>query len=493
MEDFFVSHSSLDKVNIVDDLVQNLKDMGYLVWYDKDKILAGDNISEEINNGLRHSYCLLLVLTENFIKSKWTYFEAGQFFVLKNRRIIPLMYNLSQKSKEVVLNLFGNQKYIDIVNNSKEEIVGSLIKALEKTKQDNQEFVVIDSIKKLQHQLSSYETLNANLISLKINEYLEFLEEHKDLDYVFLSAKKIVIAVVCDLLKSFNASIEYEFETEKNGNEWLIKELDQFKIGSINFREYVEFILKNKSQTINFDEINILNLAIKNILIFYINTKYPIKPSSSSIVVVKPEELTYKDFLEMYQIDLKVMRNDLIASSDTCYNWHKYNNFTHIAIKDTTNNKIVGYFSVLPITDDTYKKILSGKFKDNEFTIDCLEQYLFPDFYKLYVAGVGIDPDYQNTGAFIKLYNALLDMFLVLAKEREIYISEVIAEASTRQGEKFCKMVRMKKLVHTTTETDVYGMVLIPPQFRLNTHKGKEFYELCQKKFEECRDFFEQT
>ena len=117
MEDFFVSHSSLDKVNIVDDLVQNLKDMGYLVWYDKDKILAGDNISEEINNGLRHSYCLLLVLTENFIKSKWTYFEAGQFSVLKNRRIIPLMYNLSQKSKEVVLNLFGNQKYIDIVNN----------------------------------------------------------------------------------------------------------------------------------------------------------------------------------------------------------------------------------------------------------------------------------------------------------------------------------------------------------------------------------------
>lgn len=493
MEDFFISHSSLDKNNIVDDLVQILKDMGYFVWYDKDKILAGDNIPQEINNGLQHSYCLLLVLTENFIKSKWTYFEAGQFSILNNRRIIPLMYNLSQKSKEVIANLFGNQKYIDIVSSSKEEVVSSLIKALEKTKQDNRELVVIDSIKKLQHQLASYETLNANLISLKISEYLEFLEEHKDLDYIFLSAKKIVIAVICDLLKTINSSIEYEFEAKKGDTEWLVKKLEEANIGSINFREYVGFILKNKSQTVKFDEMNVLNLAIENILIYYINAKYPIKPSSSSIIVVSPEELTYKDFLEMYQIDLKVMRHDLIASTETCYNWHEYNNYTHIAIKDTITNKVVGYFSVLPITDDTYTRILSGKFKDNEFTIDCLEQYLFPDFYKLYVAGVGIDPDYQNTGAFIKLYNALLDMFLVLAKEREIYISEVIAEASTRQGEKFCKMVRMKKLVHTTTETDVYGMILIPPQFRLNNHKGKEFYELCQKKFEECRDFFEQS
>ena len=67
----------------------------------------------------------------------------------------------------------------------------------------------------------------------------------------------------------------------------------------------------------------------------------------------------------------------------------------------------------------------------------------------------------------------------------------MLAEASTKQGEKFCKMVGMNKIGHTESETDIYRIVTIPPQFRLNNQKGKELFKLCQEKFEEYRDFFE--
>ena len=72
MFDFFVSHASRDKEDIVDELVDMLKNMGYLVWYDKNELIAGDVILNEIESGLKNSYCLLLVLTDNFMKSKWT-------------------------------------------------------------------------------------------------------------------------------------------------------------------------------------------------------------------------------------------------------------------------------------------------------------------------------------------------------------------------------------------------------------------------------------
>ena len=185
------------------------------------------------------------------------------------------------------------------------------------------------------------------------------------------------------------------------------------------------------------------------------------------------------------------MREDLIADVDTAYGWFEHNKYTHIGVRDIGSRRIVGYFSVLPVTDEAYDKISCGDFQDKDFRSDSIEQYIFSNFYRVYVAAVGIDPEYQNTGAFIKLYNALIDLFLLLAKDREIYISEILAEASTKQGEKFCKMVGMKRITSTSNDTDIYRLVTIPPEFKLKNRKGKKLYELCQNKFEEYRDYFD--
>ncbi len=485
MFDFFISHSSIDKSTIVDNLVTTLENMGYRVWYDKKDILTGDDILSEIKKGLLSSYCLILVLTDNFAKSKWVFYETGVFDIQKSNRIIPMIYNISKNNKKMLFSIIGNRKYLDMNAITNEEAVSDLVKTLNRTKKENIDLYTVNNLYDIQKKLASHETVNSEIISIKLKEYLDLLENQKE--YLVLSAKQIVKIVSIDLLKGYNENSAFD----NIDNTMLLNLLKKYNVGSINIREYIDFVIMQDSEKNSYDYISIINKALSNILTYYIHIKYPLSLSFTQIEVVLPNELTYDDFIDMYEIDKKVMRGDLIAKVETTYGWFKYNKYTHIGVRDISSKKLVGYFSILPVTDETYNKIIAGDFEDKNFTPDDIEQYIFSDFYKVYVAGVGIDPEYQNTGAFIKLYNALIDLFLSLAKNGEIYISEVLAEASTKQGEKFCKMVGMKKITNTSNDTDIYKLITIPPEFRLKNEKGKELYALCQKKFEEYRDYFE--
>ncbi len=483
MLDFFVSHSSSDKDSIVDSLVNTLQNMGYSVWYDKNEILAGDNISLAVKKGLESSYCLILVLTNNFFESKWTFFETGAFTTLNNR-IIPLIYDMSDSNKSSIQSLIGNLKYLNMNTLTKEEVARELLRTLNQIKNENKDIETLENLRYIQKQLASHETVNSEILSIKLKEYLELFETHKD--FLILAAKQIVKIVIEDLLKYKGHVQKIPFDTSA-----LMNLLIEYNIGSTNFREYIDFVLHQDIEEQMNEYMPVLNHALSNILTFYLHTKYPINFSFSQIEVVFPNNLSYKDFLDMFEIDRKVLREDLIADIDTAYSWFKHNKYTHIGVRDIASKKLIGYFSVLPITDETYEKIMCGDFQDKDFTTDSIEQYIFSNFYRVYIAAVAIDPEYQHTGAFIKLYNALIDLFLFLAKDREIYISEVLAEASTKQGEKFCKMLGMKKITNTSNDTDIYRLITIPPEFKLRNQKGKELYELCRNKFEEYRDYFE--
>ena len=484
MYDFFVSHSSKDKDNIVEEIVATLQNMGYKVWYDKNEILVSDDISAEIKKGLSSSYCIILIVTNNFMASNWTFYETGAFDTSKRNCIIPLLYNVSNNNKHKLLNIIGNRKYLDMSIITKETAASELVKILRRTQEENKDLNVIESLQDTQKRLASYETVNSEIISLKLREYLNLLDTHKE--YLIKKKKIIVKTATKDLLKQKGIIINRDIDKDE-----LLKLLEKHSIGSVNVREYIEFLLSQNSENYVNDYISIINHALLNILTYYIHTRYPSKLSFEQIQVASPEALTYSDFEDMFEIDKKVMREDLIANVKTTYDWFQYNKYTHIGVRDIASKKIVGYFSVLPVTEETYSQIVSGNFMDKEFTSDNIKQYIFSDFYRVYVAGVGIDPKYQNTGAFIMLYNAFIDLIITLAKEREIYISEILAEASTRQGEKFCKMVGMKKISSTNSETDIYKLVTIPPEFRHTSKKGKELYNLCKSKFEEYRDYFE--
>jgi len=236
-----------------------------------------------------------------------------------------------------------------------------------------------------------------------------------------------------------------------------------------------------------------IDLSLASILdwyLVYIATVLRKNMNDELIDTVWYNEFTFQDFLDMYEIDQLVLRSDLIAPPEVTYKWYQYNNFSHIAVRSRTTRKIIGYFTLFPVTDDLYKEIKSGNFKDNDLNTKNIRTYDIPDFYKLYVACVCVHPDYRNTTAFHKLYNSLIKMMYDLATKKEIYITDIITEASTPHGLKLCKILGFKKLLDTNLNTEIYGATLLPPSLRLNSNFGHKLISFYQDKYTELKDLF---
>lgn len=97
--DFFVSHSSRDKIPFVENLVNELEALGLKIFYDKNSIESAENIVWKINNGfINLKYGTIVIMSPNFINSNWCNEELAIGFSLKvdrDKKLIPLLLNIS--------------------------------------------------------------------------------------------------------------------------------------------------------------------------------------------------------------------------------------------------------------------------------------------------------------------------------------------------------------------------------------------------------------
>ena len=70
MPDVFISYSSKD-LELAKGLVKNLEARGISVWFDDNALLVGQDVVDEVYEGIRNSRYLAIVLTENSVNSKW--------------------------------------------------------------------------------------------------------------------------------------------------------------------------------------------------------------------------------------------------------------------------------------------------------------------------------------------------------------------------------------------------------------------------------------
>lgn len=89
--DFFISHASEDKNDVVRPLVQALTNFGLRVWYDEFSLEVGDSLRRTIDHGLGNSKYGIVVLSNAFFLKQWPQYEldalvnkamAGQKVVL---------------------------------------------------------------------------------------------------------------------------------------------------------------------------------------------------------------------------------------------------------------------------------------------------------------------------------------------------------------------------------------------------------------------------
>ena len=90
------------------------KDNSLKFWIDENEILAGDDIQKTISESLKEMDYLLLVISENSIKSPWVNFEVSQFMgIAENKRIIPIILSKGQSFSEPIDNLVRRLNYLD--------------------------------------------------------------------------------------------------------------------------------------------------------------------------------------------------------------------------------------------------------------------------------------------------------------------------------------------------------------------------------------------
>jgi formylglycine-generating enzyme required for sulfatase activity len=123
MTQVFISYSRKD-ISFVDKLVADLQKAGLDVWYDVSHIAGGARWRSEIENALRNSQYVIVVLSPDSIISEWV---EREFLFSSNlrRKIIPVMY----RPCEVPLN-YVDLNYIDVQGENYGRNFNQLLKAL---------------------------------------------------------------------------------------------------------------------------------------------------------------------------------------------------------------------------------------------------------------------------------------------------------------------------------------------------------------------------
>jgi len=87
--DIFLSYSRKDH-QWVQDFVSALRKAGVRAWFDVQDLAPGDRWEDQIQDALRQSSTLVVILTPDSVSSPWTFFELGAA-VADRKRIIPVV------------------------------------------------------------------------------------------------------------------------------------------------------------------------------------------------------------------------------------------------------------------------------------------------------------------------------------------------------------------------------------------------------------------
>lgn len=97
--DFFISHASEDKDDIVRDLADALKENGFEVWYDEFELKIGDSLRKKIDNGLSKSRFGIVIISPSFVKKNWTEYELNGMVAKEmdgHKVILPIWHKISK-------------------------------------------------------------------------------------------------------------------------------------------------------------------------------------------------------------------------------------------------------------------------------------------------------------------------------------------------------------------------------------------------------------
>lgn len=116
--DLFLCHASEDKESIADPLFACLESAGIRCWYDRGEILWGDSIVEKVQEGLRSSRFVIVILTAPFVGKRWPTKELNAVLSAEiesgKTRVLPLIAGTKEERESIrkALVLHQDKRYL---------------------------------------------------------------------------------------------------------------------------------------------------------------------------------------------------------------------------------------------------------------------------------------------------------------------------------------------------------------------------------------------
>lgn len=495
--DVFICHASEDKVDVASPLANELQSRGLSVWYDKFILTLGDNIGAKIDEGLATSKYGVVILSHVFFQKYWTSIELSGFRSLESRDgkfILPILHNLTPQElcqhsptlsgKLAISTEEGFSRIADAI----EEVLTGIAKkecSVEKT------FLPPMSLLEIADKMTNSSQNNFKRLGDDIKKFLVI--SSSDVEMAILKAHLIVKHILNEVALSngYNsefASSHFDFLNSKG----LLGKIVAKHCMAIE--SFSNIVIDQPDQVapdkLSKDELELCKRSLNNILNWYLNTYENVVYNNCRLKAVMPEDFTLEDIAELYRIETKLFRPELITPLEIAIEWHKHNHKALVGVRDIITGNLAGFINALPITDRLFKQIESGDYIDTHIPLEDIRLYDVADFYKMYMCSFCVDPDYKNTAAFKLIIDSFIDLLLKLAMEDEIYITEIIADAITTKGEDLCEYAGMKEQIRSTHGSKIYKAILLPPSLRLRHKNGKRLTEFYQRIYEEYRELF---
>lgn len=138
-KDVFICHASEDKIDVINPLIENLKDNNISFWVDTLEINWGDSITQKVNDGLKKSTFAIVVLSISFLQKNWPKRELNALLNIEASsgevKVLPLIYG---NSEEIIseLPLINDKKFLSW-DDGIDNIIKELLNILNKDSKNN--------------------------------------------------------------------------------------------------------------------------------------------------------------------------------------------------------------------------------------------------------------------------------------------------------------------------------------------------------------------
>ena len=207
--------------------------------------------------------------------------------------------------------------------------------------------------------------------------------------------------------------------------------------------------------------------------------------------LIGTSDVTRNDVEGTIALDHLVYSDEYIPSCDRICEWTEVNPDIDFIVRDNVTHDIVAYAEAMPVTDECYEDLRSGKIVDMDLmAADKILSYDMPGVYNVYFASIVIHPQYRNTVLFKMLFDEIVRRYIQLI-DNEVFVKRILADAISPEGEKFCRLFGMKRIDASNHNSTLYEVSLMPPQFKLVSQAVKELRDRYAAKYEAMTWMFE--